>query len=34
VTFNHMPPYVGDLIVAQPQLYPYLRDVLAEASEA
>lgn len=34
VTFNHMPPYVGNLIVALPQLYAYLRNALAEASEA
>lgn len=32
VTFNHMPPYVDDLLVAQAQLYPYLRQALAEAS--
>lgn len=32
VTFNHMPPYVEDLIVAQAQLYPYLRQALVEAS--
>lgn len=32
VTFNHMPPYVSDLIVANAQLYPYLQQALTEAS--
>ena len=32
ITFNHMPPYVTDLIVAQAELYPYLRQAIAEAS--
>ena len=32
VTFNHMPPYVEDLVVAHAELYPYLRQALAEAS--
>jgi 3'(2'), 5'-bisphosphate nucleotidase len=32
VTFNHMPPYVQDLVVAHSELYPYLRQALAEAS--
>lgn len=32
VTFNHMPPYVDDLMVATPGLVGYLRQALAEAS--
>lgn len=32
ITFNHMPPYVEDLIVAQAQLYPFLRQAISEAS--
>lgn len=32
VTFNHMPPYVSDLVVSHPQLYPYLQQALSEAS--
>jgi 3'(2'), 5'-bisphosphate nucleotidase len=32
VTFNHMPPYVEDLVVAHGELYPYLQQALAEAS--
>ena len=32
ITFNHMPPYVNNLVVAQPQLYPLLMSALAEAS--
>lgn len=33
VTFNHMPPYVNNLVVSHAQLYPYLQQALAEASE-
>jgi 3'(2'), 5'-bisphosphate nucleotidase len=32
ITFNHMPPYVNNLVVSQPQLYPLLMRALAEAS--
>lgn len=32
VTFNHMPPYVNNLIVSHPTLYPYLQQALSEAS--
>lgn len=32
ITFNHMPPYVNNLIVSNATLYPYLRQALAEAS--
>jgi len=32
ITFNHMPPYVNNLVVAQAQLYPLLMNALAEAS--
>lgn len=34
ITFNHMPPYVNNLVVSQAQLYPLLMDALAEASTA
>ena len=32
VTFNHMPPYVDDLLVSRAALYPYVQRALAEAS--
>lgn len=32
VTFNHMPPYVNNLVVSHAHLYPYLQQALAEAS--
>ena len=32
VTFNHLPPYVNDLVVSHSQLYPYLQQALSEAS--
>lgn len=32
ITFNHMPPYVNNLVVSQPQLYPLLMSALTEAS--
>lgn len=32
VTFNHMPPYVNNLVVAHADLYPYLQQALVEAS--
>lgn len=32
VTFNHMPPRVGDLLVSHPVLLPYLQRALAEAA--
>jgi 3'(2'), 5'-bisphosphate nucleotidase len=32
ITFNHMPPYVEDLLVSNTQLYPYVRQAIAEAS--
>jgi 3'(2'), 5'-bisphosphate nucleotidase len=32
ITFNHMPPYVNNLVVSQAQLYPLLMSALAEAS--
>lgn len=34
ITFNHMPPYVNNLVVSQAQLYSLLMDALAEASTA
>lgn len=33
VTFNHMPPYVTDLIVAHPRIAPLLLECLAEAAQ-
>jgi 3'(2'), 5'-bisphosphate nucleotidase len=32
ITFNHMPPYVNNLVVAHPMLYPHLMNALSEAS--
>lgn len=32
ITFNHMPPYVNNLVVSQPRLYPFVMTSLAEAS--
>jgi 3'(2'), 5'-bisphosphate nucleotidase len=32
ITFNHMPPYVEDLLVSNAQLYPYVRQAIAEAA--
>lgn len=32
VTFNHMPPYVENLVVSQAELQPYLSTALAEAA--
>lgn len=32
ISFNHMPPYVNNLVVSQPQLYPLLMSALSEAS--
>lgn len=32
ITFNHMPPYVNNLVVAKAELYPLVMDALAEAS--
>ena len=32
VTFNHMPPRVGNLLVSHPVLLPYLRRALQEAA--
>jgi 3'(2'), 5'-bisphosphate nucleotidase len=32
ITFNHMPPYVNNLVVAHPTLYPHLMNALSEAS--
>jgi 3'(2'), 5'-bisphosphate nucleotidase len=34
ITFNHMPPYVHNLIVSHAQLYTHLMQALAEASTA
>ena len=31
VTFNHMPPYVDDLLVSRASLYPYVERAIAEA---
>ncbi|MHB1066208.1 MAG: inositol monophosphatase family protein [Candidatus Nanopelagicales bacterium] len=31
VTFNHMPPYVSDLVVSHPELVGHLRAAIAEA---
>lgn len=33
VTFNHMPPYVHNLVVSHAELLPYLTRALAEAAE-
>lgn len=30
ITFNHMPPYVTDLVVSRPDLYPYVLQALQE----
>jgi 3'(2'), 5'-bisphosphate nucleotidase len=30
ITFNHMPPYVTDLVVARPELYPHVLRALLE----
>lgn len=32
ITFNHMPPYVEDLLVSHARLYPFVRQAIAEAS--
>lgn len=34
VTFNHMPPYVTDLVVARPTLYPHVLRALQETRGA
>lgn len=34
VTFNHMPPYVSDLVVAHPALHADLLEALAEAASS
>ena len=33
ITFNHMPPYVNNLVVAHPVLYPHVMHALAETAE-
>ena len=33
ITFNHMPPYVNNLVVAHPVLYPHVMRALAETAE-
>jgi 3'(2'), 5'-bisphosphate nucleotidase len=30
ITFNHMPPYVTDLVVSQAELYPHVLQALKE----
>lgn len=32
ITFNHMPPYVNNLVVAHPELHPLVMEALSEAS--
>jgi len=32
ITFNHMPPYVNNLVVSHPILYPHVMQALASAS--
>lgn len=34
VTFNHMPPYVTDLVVSRPNLYPHVIQALKESRGA
>ena len=33
ITFNHMPPYVNNLVVAHPVLYPHVIRALTETAE-
>ncbi len=34
ITFNHMPPYVTDLVISRPDLYPHVLQALQETRSA